>query len=373
MRVLAVADTHIGSSYEHRRDALADQDAVLAQVANLAVERQVSLVLHGGDVFHRTKPAPEELHCFKRFADELAQAGIPMVALHGNGNHEAAFGQKSALELFAGPLLHVSRRPEIVEFPGVSVCTLPAVPMVQLVAQDTTDRAEIHEQAVDLLLQSARDLYAEASADRPKVLLGHWAVSGASLPTGLPVDQLHEPVLPLWALEEMGWDAVAMGHIHVAALLNQPPRSIISCGSPMVMDFGEAEVEHGVWIIEMGDIGGCDAEFVPLQDRRFITVTTDLTAEEAMLELVDGMADETDLIAAAIAEAFPLTDAVVRVRYRASEEQHRRVDQAALLRLLDDAGVHRVFGGLQWVPVCETRVRVAGVYEDVMMQASACW
>jgi hypothetical protein len=56
---------------------------------------------------------------------------------------------------------------------------------------------------------------------------------------------------------------------------------------------------------------------------------------------------------------------VVRVRYRASEEQHRRVDHAALQRLLADAGAHRVFGGIQWQPVRESRTRAEGMDETV--------
>ena len=48
--------------------------------------------------------------------------------------------------------------------------------------------------------------------------------------------------------------------------------------------------------------------------------------------------DETDRIVAVIAERFPLTDAVVRIRYKATEEQHRRADQQAIRRLVHDAG-----------------------------------
>lgn len=75
--------------------------------------------------------------------------------------------------------------------------------------------------------------------------------------------------------------------------------------------------------------------------------------------------DETDQIAAAIAEHLPLTDAVIRVRYKATEEQHRRVDHAALHRLLADAGIHKLYGGLQWEAVRESRARVEGFDESL--------
>lgn len=109
-------------------------------------------------------------------------------------------------------------------------------------------------------------------------------------------------------------------------------------------------------------------EFVPLADRRFVTINVDLTDEHSE-RLSEGL-DETDIVAAHIATEIPLTDAVVRIQYRATEEQHRRVDHAALTALLEDAGVHRVYGGLQWEPVRESRARVQGVDEQLAPNAA---
>jgi exonuclease SbcD len=300
VKILALSDTHIGAGYEHRKDALADTSAVLDQIADLAVERRVDLVLHAGDVFHRAKPAPAELHVFKHFCDRLAAPGIPMIAIGGNGLHEAPAGQKSALELFEGPLVRVSRTPEILNYAGVTVCTLPATSLGRLATEQRSgDRADLAEQAVDLLLASARDLFAQAPTDRPRILLAHQMVSGASLPNGLPLEALGA-VLPLWALEEIGYDALVLGDIHKPQDLTS---TIFYCGSPMTMDFGEAEVRHGCYILEVeGDAqaSSTTTEFVPLSDRRFITVDVDLgDFEYAVSDL-----DETDWIAAAISEAL---------------------------------------------------------------------
>lgn len=371
MKVLATADWHVGNGYEHRRDALADTAKVLDQIVDIAVERGVGLVVHAGDLFHRTKPAPAEYHVAKRFFDKLERRGrpIPSVLLHGNGSHSANLGEDSAEELFGGGYVQVSRRPELFEYPGVTVCTLPAVPLGRLVAAGSTDRAEVSEQAVDLLLQAARDLRAQAPTDRPAVLLAHWAISGNTLPTGLPVEQLGEVVLPLWEVEQLGFDACFFGHIHSTAVLGDKAR-VISLGSPMTCDFGEANSQHGCWIWEPGHL----AEFVPLQDRRFVDIEVDLTDDEERRLLEPR--DETDWIHSEFMAPLtgPLEGAVVKVRYQASEEQHRRVDQQALLRLLDGAGVHRVFGGVTWIPVREQQVRAAGMDETLApMEALALW
>jgi exonuclease SbcD len=398
-RILAFSDLHLGAGQDHRRDALADQEAILNQIADLAIERQDALVINAGDTFHRARPDPPALHVFKRFCARLAEAEIPMVALGGNGMHEAAPGQRSALELFESRWVRVSRTPELVtEFAGVAVATLPAAsPNYLAAACGGGDRATLAEATVDLLLAAARDLYEAAPPDRPRILVAHQMVSGATLPTGLPVEQVGSVVLPLWALEEQGWDAVVLGDIHRSQVLSMAPFTAY-CGSSMTLDFGEQSNDPGVWILEFGD--EMLSTFVPLSDRRFVTVDVDLTGEvsepgravpsgsntppsggsverdskpvlRSSMQRPTGDSgsltslDETDLIAAAIATEFPLTDAVVRVRYKATEAQHRRVDQAALLRLLDDAGIHRLYGGLAWQPVREQRVRAEGLDEGL--------
>lgn len=420
-KILCLSDTHVGAGHSHRQDALADTDAMFAQVVDLAVERGVDLCLHAGDPFHRAKPTPAELHCFRRFTAALAQAEIPMIALDGNGAHSVAPGQESALELFASPLVTVSRRPEVHEVAGVAIATLPAVPLNRLVAaRNGGDRAELYEEAIDLLLRTARDLFESAPSDRPRLLVAHHMVSGATLPTGLPVDAVGSLVLPLHELEEIGFDAIVLGDIHKAQVLSDEPFTAY-CGAPMRNDFGEGGNEVGVWLLETSDeaqsltgepIIYTNTEFVSLEDRSFVTVDVDLTeggdwkqrqadsprsekegsdpglgdnrrGSEVTIEsaLVATMPtvpdaassyslDETDAIAASIAAHLPLREAVVRVRVTATEEQWRRVDVDALNRMLADAGVHKVYGGIQWLPVREHRARASGMDESLSVEGA---
>ena len=434
MKLLAFGDLHIGAGYEHRQDALADTAAILDQIAALASERRADLILNAGDTFHRSKPTPAELHVFKRFCEALAALGIPMVAIGGNGMHDAPAGQRSALELFAGRWVEVSRVPEVVPIAGATVCTLPAASLSKLAAAQG-GRQALEEQAAELLLRAARDLFASADTGAPRILLAHQMVSGASLPTGLSVEQVGSVVLPLEELEAIGFDAIVLGDLHAPQVLGEDQRAMY-CGSPMCHDFGEADVEHGVYVLEFGDdvFEGYEYEFVPLADRRFATVDHDLTQDSSgeraashaegegptlaytseggpdaqaegmgartlwpedsraeVSRLASGenaetsqdpiglspaspALDPTDALAAAIAASFPLTDTVARVRYRASEEQHRRVDHQALERLIADAGAHKLYGGIQWEPVREQQARAEGLDESLGPQdALALW
>ena len=85
----------------------------------------------------------------------------------------------------------------------------------------------------------------------PRILVGHWSISGASTPSGIPTDQFREPVIPLAELEQIGFDAVVFGHIHKPQTLQGiSSRPIFYVGSPMALNFGETGSEHGAWLLD---------------------------------------------------------------------------------------------------------------------------
>ena len=298
---------------------------------------------------------------FSRFLKRLENPEIPCVAILGNvGHDQEGIDRPAALELFASHRFRVSRRPELItEFAGVAVATLPSVPVSRLVAgSESAERGPVFAQAAEALLRIATDLRDDAAGLMPgchTVLVGHWSMSGAALPNGMPVADLGEPILDQDAIGEIGYDAVILGHIHRSQVLSNQP--IFYCGSPLPVDFGEADVPHGCMVLDMGSY---HVAHVPINSRSFVTIDCDLTDDFRWF-------DETDALAAAVAARFPLTDAVVRLRYRCSEEQQRRIDLPAIKKLIADAGAHNLF---QVAPeiVREDRARVAGVDENLPPQ-----
>lgn len=398
-RYLFTTDWHIGAGTEYAQNRLADQDDTLVQIARLASDIGADAVLFGGDCYHKPHPSNEARTVVQRFCDRLAGAGIPMVAVHGNSGHDIeAVDRATALGLHASGYVNVSRQPELIRAPGdLAVCTLPSVQLGRLVAaRDGGDRHEVFADAVDLLLRTAEDLYEQVPTGWPSVLLGHWAADWPGMPPQILADQ---PVLPLDVLNAIGFDMVLMGHIHIPARVG----NAISGGPPAHVSFGEAGLEHGCWVLTVEGPGQVEAEFVPLEDRRFLTVDIDLTeggerisgqllprAENGVehsglpIEGRDGQTtaygypvakaatvpadslaslDSTDIIAAELG-TLDLADAVLRIRYRASEAQHRRIDQGALKRLAIDKGCHRVYQILPDI-VREQRARAEGVTEDL--------
>lgn len=370
MKILCLGDTQLGAGALLAQDRLADQADVLSRIADLADERAVDVVLHCGDVFEHRHPSEEARMVFKQWARrirsdwarrELSQpqlrGGHPLIVLAGNHCLRNA-DLVSSVDHYDE--CEFVRRDAVIDLGDVTLACLPWTPLGKLIsARGISDRDVIHEDAANALLGAARDLKADCPPDKPALLALHWWLEGATSANNVGSGVIAEPVIPLFDLEEIGFDAVIAGHVHRAQILREQP-PVFYCGSPAVCNFGEETVSHGVWILELGET--TTAEFVAIPDRRFVSVTVDLTEEG---QVVPGLLDETDVVAAAIAARLPLSDAVVRVKYRATEEQHRRVDDAALEAFLADAGAHKVFGGIQWDAVRASRARVEGMSESL--------
>jgi DNA repair protein SbcD/Mre11 len=207
-------------------------------------------VLVAGDIFEGPLPTPEH---YEAFARPLRGFPLPVVAILGNGRHDAAMRTTTALQVLEAPELRIVTRPEVVHVAGASVCCLPWAPVSRLVAaRGGGDRDEVHLDAVEHLLAVARGLRdaAEANHVGPTVLLLHWSISGAALPNGLPVDLAREPILPVEELEALGFEAIVAGHIHRHQILFEEPL-IAYVGSPMPLDFSEGSYEHGCLLLEV--------------------------------------------------------------------------------------------------------------------------
>lgn len=361
-RLLVSGDWHIGAGAEYGRkpgDRLRDQADVCQQIATLAAERDVDGVLLAGDLLNGPAAAPEHLAVLAQFVEACP---VDALTITGNGTHDLAMRDVNGLAIFEHvPGITVESRPEVHIFAGCAVATLPWVSPARLIAKrNGGDRDELHADVAAMLIDIARGLKEDCervAPDLPHVLCAHWSVSGSSLPNGLPVDQLREPVIPLPELEQLGFDAVTLGHIHLGALLSGAP-PILYVGTPMPLSFGEGHYEHGVWILSFDDdLGVMSPEFVPIDSPPFVTLERDLTVSDDETEWVDG------LDFSAQHSRGELNDAIVRVKFKATAEQARVFDLAAARIKILDAGAAVV----KIVPeiIRQDRARVSGLDEQV--------
>lgn len=362
---LCVGDLHLGAGTEYGRepgDRLRDQEAVWTRVLELAVEHDVDAVLFAGDAFHHRRPTPAQLIAFQRPLQAFRAAhDIEVLAINGNHDCEAA-ELPTALDVF-GREVDLYTRPGVWQAPGgVAVACLPWAPVSRLVAaRGGGDRDDLHREAAGLLLATARGLRAEIPSGQPAVLMTHYSISGAVTPTGRDVGPDFGVVLPVEELEAFGFDAIVAGHIHKAQRLDTPvdvgiETPIFFTGTPAPVDFGEADTAHGVWLLDLAQFGtstGASPLFLPIESRPFLTFDCEVGKDASNGEIFEHL---TGLGSVA--------DAVVRVRYSATEEQARRIDHHEISKALYDAGVHKVFQIAATIERAD-RARVAGVDEDL--------
>lgn len=343
MRLLAISDTQLNSGktlgVENR---LADQVAMLEQIIDIADTERVDAILHCGDVFQSRHPSEEARLIFKGFAERAIDGGARRFVIVA-GNHDLTNAElPSSVDLYDDCEFY--RRPAVI---GDGLAVLPWTPPHRLAAsRNGGSRDILNSDVAELLLAAALDLY-EKMDEGPKLLALHWAVSGAPLPTGISTEALAEPVIPLADLAAIGFDTIAAGHIHQAGIFHDPP-PVFYCGSPWVNDWGEAHLEHGVWIIEEGV-----PRFRALEDRPFRRLFVDFTEGDDFSRLIEEP------------QAFKsYEDAVVHVSFRANSEQAKRVSHHEVKAALAEAGAYSV-AAMKWDPVREDRARVEGVDENL--------
>jgi DNA repair exonuclease SbcCD nuclease subunit len=340
-RILALGDTQLGV----QTVTLESQAQVLDRIADAAIEHRADLVLHGGDVFEGPVVLPEQMRVFLDFAARLREAGIPLLVLRGNGRHDMATRDVHALDvLHEIENVEVHDRPGHTAHEGVGVVTLPWVAPGNLIAQwgREVDHDQVNDYAGKLLVEIAASELERLRNGRfvhdSAVLVAHWGISGATLPTGLAVEQMREPILSWPDLDALGFDAIIGAHVHQQQRLDHPDLGDATVGfvvgSPQQLNHGETG-EHGVWIldIEPGATGNAvSAEFVPIASPRFVTL--DLHADDIAGGLMR-MSGEHDLPAVREGD-------IVRIRFEASEEQAGRIDHRWVREWALQTGASRV-------------------------------
>lgn len=329
MRLLCFADLHLGAGAEYGTSAfgagsrLADQESILGQLAERVERERADAVLFAGDAFHRRKPTPAENEMWRRWLGYVSKR-VPVVMIPGNHDVSQA-GVPNALTPFGLGLPNVSlmSEPGIVKVGGAIIVGVPWWPMSHFAhIHPGVEIDNLHEAARDQLHAFIDGIVLRISMSEhqgPVIVLTHYSVSGAVTPTGADVSGFRELVLDRRRLEYCGADAVVLGHIHAYQQLydDEPNVPVFYCGSPNVVDFGEAEISHGYVMLDFGE-RGADIEFQSLIDRRFVTLHYPVKDVDQVVK-----------------------NAVVRVRARLKAGE--AFDASLLRQMLMEAGAHKVY------------------------------
>ena len=342
LRVLHFADLHLGVAGFGPVDPQSGvggraQDFLqrLDELAALARDQEVDLTVFAGDAFHSRAPNPTLQREFARRVQTFADLA-PLLLLPGRHDMPPHPRRASSLDIFATlavPGVHVASDYEVLQLETkrgpLAVATAPWPQRARMLPDSSgaTDEAALAEALTARLDQLA------AAADRhamPRLLVGHFAVSGARVGSEAGFMPGATPTVPLAVLADLRWDYVALGHHHVHQNLTEaradcPP--VVYSGGLERIDFSEEDEPRGACLVQLAR-DATTWRFLPLQARPLRTLRLDLrnfpAPDEMLPTLLAGQA---------------LEHVILRLQLQLSVENEAALNVSALRESLRQAGV----------------------------------
>jgi exonuclease SbcD len=333
MKILHTSDWHIGKRLG-RHDRMQEFRDVLGEVAAVADEREVDLVLVSGDVFDRPIPPVDALALGIETLLRLAERR-PVVVVAGNHDSPDLFEALAPLLRPRGVhLIGAIKRPSEGAVLGPDMLGVPAVvagfPFLRegRVVDFMLEAGQWYRAYADKVAAITRSynaaLVETAGNDAVPILMAHFMVNGVRIDRDAPRGEreLHMGDAYTATAQAIppGPQYVAMGHIHAPQPVPGAAVPAEYAGSLLSLDFGEAGERKRVVLVDVEPGRRATIESVPLtMGRRLVRITDGWDAIEARTdELADAFLDltvrtsGTDLTLAERArDAFPF---LVKVR-----------------------------------------------------------
>ena len=255
MRIIHTGDLHLDSvsrAYQPRRDSLPSSSSTqrwrtFQRLVSYVNDCEADLLLICGDLFHR-QPTETELKEADSLFSTLTHTQVVIIA----GNHDFLAPDSPMAEFeWSGP-----------------VTLLPEYPDSQVLFSSLN--TVVHGFSYTSF-QLSDPVYEDVSA--PDDNLYHLLMIHGG-------DADHLP-LQFSALEESGFDYIALGHIHKPQIF--PGRQMAYCGSPEPLNHTETG-NHGFMQVDI-DCGEVQLAFVPFSHTRFIPLSLRVTPDDTIFSL----------------------------------------------------------------------------------------
>lgn len=261
MKLLHTSDWHLGHIFHgHPREE--DFDAVLAEIMAIAQESQPDLIVHSGDLFHHSRPTIRAMARAMGTLSELA-AIAPTVVLAGNHDSPAYFeffgsmtGPSRGRGLFFADRFRPADEGGVLTFDacgGEQRIRLAVLPFVHpnhfwQHSATSTSYADYAEGMRELQAELMTAMHEGYDPNRDILLFAaHVYVTGAKRsPSERAVDDDFETGPE--NLPEVSY--AALGHIHRPQPVRGAKCTARYAGSPLAMDFGEADESKSVVIVD---------------------------------------------------------------------------------------------------------------------------
>jgi DNA repair exonuclease SbcCD nuclease subunit len=331
VKILLLADTHLGFDLPlqpriERRRRGEDFFANYQLILDFARRKQVDLIVHGGDLFFRSKVSPAIIDKAYQPLFDLANAGIPIYIVPGNHERsrlpEHLFLAHERIQVFDQPVT-------LVQQIGDKQIALSGFPFTR----------NVRERFPELLAQTGWEgIQADAH-----LLCAHQTFEGAQVgPVDFTFREGPDNIPPEWVPGK--FTAVLSGHIHRAQQLTQSlsgePLSvpIIYPGSIERTSVAERFEEKSFNLIQLAWKGGrpnLEVETHPLPIRPMVKVTLpveNFPPDQVLVQIRDRL-------------SLLKPDAVVRVELTGPRaEGVQRLISAASLRAAAPGSMNITFG-----------------------------
>ncbi len=261
VKMVFFADSHLGFDFplrpkkEKRRrgiDFFSNFDTIL----EYAKSSKADLIIHGGDLFFRTRvPTPIIDKVYERIFN-FAQTGIPIAIVPGN--HESSklpvslFMQHANIHYFTKPQVFQFRLNEI----NIDVAGFPCV------------RSNVRSVFPKIM----KKIQAQLTPDSTKILCMHQSIEGAKVGPANYTFRQGNDVIAMNDLPE-NYDLILSGHIHRAQILYTRDKTpVIYPGSIERTAFAEKDEEKGFYEININSKRKCCFKFIKLNTRPMIDV-----------------------------------------------------------------------------------------------------
>ena len=294
MKLLHTSDWHVGKTI--RGASRADEHtAVLAEIAQIAAREEVDLVIVAGDLFDSAAPSAEAENIVYRALLDLADTGAEVAVIAGN--HDNPRRLRAVAPLLRLGQIHVVAEPARPDDGGViglrtrdgTDVRLAMLPFVSkrgivrarhLMARQAFENVQDYGERLRTLI---RHLCESFGTDTVNVLTTHAFVLGAQVGGGeRPAHLVEEYAITAQSFPvSIGYGA--LGHLH------RPQRVLAQLhysGSPLQLDFGEAEQAKQVNVVTLEPGIPADVETVRLTAGRPLRTLTG-TLEELSSVSVD--------------------------------------------------------------------------------------
>jgi DNA repair protein SbcD/Mre11 len=260
MRILHTADWHIGRRLG-RHDRTAEMREALDEVARIADEERVDLVLVAGDVFDRAAPPVESLSVGLSALLRLAR-GRPVVVVAGNHDAPDLFDALAPLMRDRGVhLIGRIKAPDAGALLGPEDLGVPAVVagfpflregrVIDFMAETGRWYGAYAQKIAAITDAYNAALVQRAGTDLVPILVAHFMVNGVRVSRSERELHIGDAYTATAQAIPAGPQYVALGHIHAPQPVPGAPVPAAYAGSLLALDFGEAGEDKRVVVVDV--------------------------------------------------------------------------------------------------------------------------